>query len=268
MGLSNELWLWSWEFLLLLQPPQVCIAQGFKALFLHIGTLSFAVCLTPQLFLLVYLHANVETPDLPAALAMSPPYPGCLSLPLLPVWMNVSSWTPWLSEFHTVWFSGSCGYFLFLNFLSFWLCEEAQCIYLHLCLGWKQKHTLYFLESTFFKTYFVFGWCGSVDWVPACKPEGCQFDSQLGCMPAVRARSPVGAVQEATTHCFSPSLSSSLPLSLKINKWNLWKKHTFCYKRNISTFKIIEIIHCVFSDSINVEINSGKILGKFQIFGN
>ena len=56
--------------------------------------------------------------------------------PLLLVWVNVSSLTPWLSDFHTFQFSGSSGYFLFLNLLlSFWSCEEAQCIYLHLPLG-------------------------------------------------------------------------------------------------------------------------------------
>ena len=41
--------------------------------------------------------------------------PGCLSLPLLPVWMNVSSLSPWLSNFYTVRFSVSSGCFLFLN---------------------------------------------------------------------------------------------------------------------------------------------------------
>ena len=62
---------------------------------------------------------------------------GCLSPPLLPVWMNVSSLTPWLLDFHTVRFSGSSGYFLFLNLLLsfFWLCEETQCVHLHLHLG-------------------------------------------------------------------------------------------------------------------------------------
>ena len=46
--------------------------------------------------------------------------------------------TPWLSDFHTVLFSGSSGYFLFLNlWLSFWLYEEAKCIHLHLHLGQK-----------------------------------------------------------------------------------------------------------------------------------
>ena len=36
-------------------------------------------------------------------------HPSCPSLPLLPVWMNVSSLTPWLSDFHS------------LIFLQFWL---------------------------------------------------------------------------------------------------------------------------------------------------
>ena len=59
------------------------------------------------------------------------------SLPLLLVWMNVSSLTAWLLDFHTVWFSGSSGCVLFLNLLLsfFWLCEESQCVYLHLHLG-------------------------------------------------------------------------------------------------------------------------------------
>ena len=58
------------------------------------------------------------------------------------------------------------------------------------------------------------GWCGSVDWMLACKPKGHQFNSQSRHMPGLQARSPVRGTQEATTHwCFSPSLSPSLPLS-------------------------------------------------------
>ena len=63
------------------------------------------------------------------------------------------------------------------------------------------------------------GWCDSVDCVPACEPKGRWFDSQSGHMPGLRARSPVRATYDATTHwCFSPSLSPSLSLCLKINK--------------------------------------------------
>ena len=69
------------------------------------------------------------------------------------------------------------------------------------------------------------GWCGSVDWVPAFKPKGHQFDSQSGHMPGLQARSPVRGVWEATNQCFSRtsmyinvSLSPFLPPPLKINK--------------------------------------------------
>ena len=53
-----------------------------------------------------------------------------MSLPLLPVWMNVSSLIPWSLDFHTVQFSGSSAYFLFLNLLLsfFWLCKETKYI--------------------------------------------------------------------------------------------------------------------------------------------
>ena len=63
------------------------------------------------------------------------------------------------------------------------------------------------------------GWCDSVNWVPACEPKSCWFDSQSGHMPRLQAWSLVGGTWEATTHwCFSPSLSPSLLLSLKINR--------------------------------------------------
>ena len=78
---------------------------------------GLSVCLGPQLFLPVYPHANVGLLSLPAAtsltwstshcLAMCPFCPGYPSVSLLPIWMNVSSLTLWLSGFHTVHVSGS-----------------------------------------------------------------------------------------------------------------------------------------------------------------
>ena len=47
--------------------------------------------------------------------AASPVHPGCPSPPLLPVWINVSSSSPWLLDFRVVRFSVSSGCFLFLN---------------------------------------------------------------------------------------------------------------------------------------------------------
>ena len=80
---------------------------------------------------------------------------------------------------------------------------------------------------------FCPGWCGSVNRVPACEPEGHQFNSQSGHMPGLQTTSPVGGVQETTDQCISGtsmflSLSFSFPspLSQKINKI-FFKKYYF-----------------------------------------
>ena len=62
---------WGWEFLPPLQPPQLFIARGFEALVFRALTLGCMVCFPPQLFLLAYLHANVEPPGLPPCHACS-----------------------------------------------------------------------------------------------------------------------------------------------------------------------------------------------------
>ena len=77
--------------------------------------------------------------------------------------------------------------------------------------------------NLFFKNHFrSTGWCGSADWVLACEPKGCPFDSQSGHMPGLWARSPVRGMWEATDWCtflyIDASLPLFLPLSLKINK--------------------------------------------------
>ena len=120
-------------------------ARVFEALFPHAGTLGSVVCIDPQFFLPVYVHANVGPPAPPTAALPSPPATDLLGVlstpaaspPLLPVWMNVSALTPWLSDFHTARFSVSSGCTLFFNLLLsfFWLCKEVKCIYLHLHLG-------------------------------------------------------------------------------------------------------------------------------------
>ena len=70
------------------------------------------------------------------------------------------------------------------------------------------------------------GWCGSVDWVPACEPKGCWFNSQF----SSRAHAWV-AGQEATCRCFSHTLMFLYlsifllsTLSKKINKGLFNKK--------------------------------------------
>ena len=142
-GSLQQTLLWGWVLLPPPQPPQVFTARGFEAFFSRTGTLSCMVCLAPHLFLLVYPHAKVGPRSTSLHLAARPLHPGFPSPPLLPVWMYVSSLTPWLLDFYRVWFfwlfPGSSGYFLHLNLLLsfFWLCDEAKCIYLCLHLGQK-----------------------------------------------------------------------------------------------------------------------------------
>ena len=129
---------WVWEFLPLTQPTQIFSAIGFEALFPHVGTLGCMDCLTPQLFLPVYPHANKGPPatTTPAQssshwlwyIVSHPLCPGCPSLPLLPVWMNISSLTLWLPDFHTIRFSGSSGCFLFLNLLLSFFCARRHSV--------------------------------------------------------------------------------------------------------------------------------------------
>ena len=121
--------------------PMGIFNQNFEALFPCAGALGCVVCFTPMPFLPVYLCKNVGPQGLPVTtlwgllatawpahstirhltgstsrcLAVSPIRPSCLSPPLLLVWMNVSSLSPWFSDFHTVRFSVSSGCFLFLN---------------------------------------------------------------------------------------------------------------------------------------------------------
>ena len=65
--------LWGWEFLLPLQPPQIFLVRGYEVLFPCTGTLGFPVCLAPQLFLLVYLHAMWDHPVLQSPLCHESP---------------------------------------------------------------------------------------------------------------------------------------------------------------------------------------------------
>ena len=146
-----------WEFLLLPpQPPQVFSVRGLRLHF-PAGALGCAVCLTPLPFLLVYPCTNVGLQGLLAAAWPAPlhnppprwirqPLPCCKSsLPQLPVsvpptglgecffFISLVVGLPYTSIFCQFWL-----FFVFKLLLSFfWLWEEAQCVYLHLHLGWK-----------------------------------------------------------------------------------------------------------------------------------
>ena len=111
--------------------PTGVFNQRFEDLFPLAGALGCAVCFAPPPFFLVYLcecgaagsaSSRTACPICSTihhsgfgSVARSPVRPGCPSLPHLPVWMNVSSLSPSLSDFHAVRFSVSSGCFLFLN---------------------------------------------------------------------------------------------------------------------------------------------------------
>ena len=139
-GFLQQTLLWGWEFFPLPQATQVFSLRGFEALFPQAVTLGCLVYLTPQLFFLVYLHTNVGPSCPPVAglpwilsiqLPVSAPPTGldeCFFFNSLVVGLPYSSifWQFWLFCF-----------VLFLDLLLsfFWLCKDAQCVYLcfHLC---------------------------------------------------------------------------------------------------------------------------------------
>lgn len=97
----------------------------------------------------VYLpHVNVELPILPASTTTTSPHltaplcHGCPSLPFRPIWMDVSSLDAWLSDFHTIGFSGNSSCFLFLDWLLpvLWLCEERKYVPMPPC--WQSPNSV------------------------------------------------------------------------------------------------------------------------------
>ena len=81
-------------------------------------------------------------------LAAHPLHLGCPSSSLLPVQMNVSSSTPWLLDFCTVWLSVSCRCYLCLNLLLsfFWLWEGGK-VYLPMPpSSWPEDTAILFLK--------------------------------------------------------------------------------------------------------------------------
>ena len=143
--------------------PMGVFNQRFEALFPHAGALLCMVCFTPPLFLPVFLCMNVQPQRLPATtfwglLAAAwpalfhnlPPLwirqplpchessPPQLAISVSPTsvdegffFISLVVGLPYSSIFCQFWL-----FFVFkLLFSFFWLCEEAQCVYLCLHLG-------------------------------------------------------------------------------------------------------------------------------------
>ena len=179
-GSLQQTLLWGLEFLLPPQPSQVFSVKGFEALFPGNEILGCVVCFAPQLFLPVYLHSNVGPPAPPAtaspwlpaatlpALVLQPPtcwqssLPGCPTPPLLLVWMNVSSLTPWLWYCHTVQFSVSSGFFFFVfKFVVHFLVVRGGTVCLSMPPSWLEvQFVLKFNVSGYILLAYWFCWLG------------------------------------------------------------------------------------------------------------
>ena len=109
--------------------PTSVFNQWFEALLPCTGTLG---CLVYRLVHQLLPRRPAEV--LPTCVLQSPPCSesyalGCPSLPLVPVWLSVSSLTPWLLGFYTVRFCQLLLFFVFKLLLSFfWLCEEIDTV--------------------------------------------------------------------------------------------------------------------------------------------
>ena len=128
MGLSNDLSCETGSFSCHCN-PHTFLQQVLRFLFLSWNPrLHFSLATQ---FLPVYLHVNGGPPGQPAfhpLLSISAP-PTSLDECFFFIFLVVG--LPYNSVFCQF------GYFLFLNVLFFWLCEEAKCIYLCLHHGWK-----------------------------------------------------------------------------------------------------------------------------------
>ena len=129
--------------------PTGVFSQWFEALFSHAGTLAFEVCHQiqqllppwPAAALPILLHSPpphwVHQP--PPCFESSPP--SCPSPPLLPVWVSFCFISMVVRLLYSLIFCQFWLFFVFKLLLSFfWLCEEAQCVYLCLHFGWKYLH--------------------------------------------------------------------------------------------------------------------------------
>ena len=95
--------------------PTGVFSQWFEALFPRTGALGCASASLPSCSSQFICTQMWDCPVLQLPPCCESSLPGCQSPSLLPIWMNVSSLTPLLSDFHTVRFSVSSSCFLFLN---------------------------------------------------------------------------------------------------------------------------------------------------------
>ena len=140
--------------------PTGVFNQRFEALFPWAGALG---CTVYHLVHQLLPHWPAETSPTPLHnpppcwVRQPPPChesspPGCPSPPLLPVWMNVFSLSPWLSDFHTVQFSVSSGCFFVVNCCSpSFGCVRRHSVSTYTSIGrWRSTYTSIYRSMVLF----------------------------------------------------------------------------------------------------------------------
>ena len=120
--------LWGLEFLPLLQPPQDFRVRGFEAFFPSAGTLGYSVSCSPVFPPTLSACKCGTSQSSSCHFAVCPLTPAMHFCPSYQYQWIIFSLTPWLSDFHTIWFSGSSGCFLFLCLLLSFLCARRQSV--------------------------------------------------------------------------------------------------------------------------------------------
>ena len=106
-------------------------------------------------------------------------------------------------------------------------------------------------------------WPSGLSIIPQTKRSLVQFPVRAHAWVAGQIRSPVGGVWEATTYwCFSPSLSPSLPLSLKINKYNIFLNHLKVHSFHLAFAMLTCGPHLFSLDYRNTNLNSDTACWK------
>ena len=97
------------------------------------------------------------------------------------------------------------------------------------------------------------------------KPRGLQFDSQSGHMVGLQAGARLGVfegepIKVSLAHrCLSPSFSPPLPLSLKINKYNL-KKNSEVFKSQLKSWAFYSL------DKVKGDFRIGELEDEINLW--
>ena len=149
MSLSNGLSCETGSFPHCHNPHRCFAAGGFESLVSHSETLGFEVCLTPPLFLLAYLHANVGSPGWAAALLCHVSSLPRLLMSTPPSGLVECFFTPWCRISMQFDFLEFCLFFVFKLVIILLLVGWESEVFLPMPLSWPELRRLPFWGKDF-----------------------------------------------------------------------------------------------------------------------